>query len=36
LDVDPLIREFSEKTEANFQQDWQNSSLEDLLEKEND
>ena len=31
LTVDPLIREFSEKAEANFKEDWQSQSLEELL-----
>ena len=34
LSVDPLIREFSEKAESNFQNDWKHHSLEDLLEKD--
>jgi len=33
--VDPLILEFSEKTEANFQSNLKNQSLEDLLKREN-
>ncbi|MDG2170480.1 MAG: YhjD/YihY/BrkB family envelope integrity protein [Opitutales bacterium] len=32
LSVDPLMSEFSQKAESNFQNDWQHHSLEELLE----
>ncbi|MDA0347222.1 MAG: YihY/virulence factor BrkB family protein [Verrucomicrobia bacterium] len=32
LDVDPLIREYSNKAEMNIQNDWETKTLEDLLE----
>lgn len=34
LSVDPLISEFSQKAESNFQNDWQQHSLDELLEKD--
>ena len=34
LEVDPLIKEFSNKIDSNLKNDWQHHSLEELLEKD--